>query len=76
MTIDARKLSIAQKLFNIEEEHILIEIEALLNQYENVQLNDELKSALDKGISDIESGKYLSHKDAMEIVKKRNPKYF
>jgi predicted transcriptional regulator len=47
-----------------------------VNQYKSEHLSDELKTELDKGISDIEQGKYLSHQDAMEIIKKQNPKYF
>jgi DNA-binding NarL/FixJ family response regulator len=39
-------------------------------------LSKEQKKAIDQALNDVLSGKVFSHKEAMEKIKTRHPKYF
>ncbi|WP_035676028.1 type II toxin-antitoxin system Phd/YefM family antitoxin [Flavobacterium frigidarium] len=39
-------------------------------------LSQEQKEAIDQALNDVTSGKVFSHKEAMEKIKSRHPKYF
>ena len=39
-------------------------------------LSQEQKKAIDQALNDVKSGKVFSHKEAMEKIKSRHPKYF
>jgi PHD/YefM family antitoxin component YafN of YafNO toxin-antitoxin module len=39
-------------------------------------LSPEQKKAIDQALDDVANGRVHTHKDAMEIIKSRHPKYF
>ena len=73
MNIEARKIQLAQLLFNVETNKMLDKVEALLKGESTPQLSDELKAALDEAI---ESENYSTHLEVMERTKKRYPNLF
>lgn len=71
MTIEARKISLAQKLFLIQQESVLDKIEELLN--EKAILTPSEKNAIDEGINSIKNGR-IPHREVMENFKSKFPK--
>ena len=74
MNIEARKISLAQRLFAIQQEAILDKIEALLS-FESTLTPDQ-KKAIDEGIKDLDDGKSSSHQQVMDDTIKRYPNLF
>jgi predicted transcriptional regulator len=75
MNIEARKISLAQRLFAIQQETILDKIEALLSR-ESTTLTKEQKKAIDLGLKSLDDGHSIPHKQVMTETKKRYPKLF
>ena len=73
--IEARKISLAQRLFAIQQETILDKIEALLS-YESSVLTKEQKKAIDIGLKSLDDGRSIPHEKVMEETKKRYPNLF
>jgi len=71
MNIEARKTSLAQKLFAIQQETILDKIEALLNR--ETSLTKEQKKAIDMGLKSLEKGNRIPQEKVMNETKKRYP---
>ena len=71
MNIEARKISLAQKLFAIQQEAILDKIEALLNR--ESFLTKEQKKAIDMGLKSLDEGNKIPHEEVMSETKKRYP---
>lgn len=71
MNIEARKISLAQKLFSIQQVAILDKIEALLNRESS--LTKEQKKAIDLGLKSLNEGKKIPHEQVMDETKKRYP---
>ena len=61
MSLEARKISLAQKLLAIQQESLLDKIEALLKK-ENPALTLIQKKAIDRGLESLRNGEGLSHK--------------
>jgi predicted transcriptional regulator len=76
MNIEARKISLAQKIFAIQQEMILDKIEALLNQESSSPLSKEQKKAIDIGLKSLEEGDKIPHEQVMNETKKRYPNLF
>ena len=75
MNIEARKISLVQQLLLVQQESILDKIEALL--FKKVSdLTIEQKKAIDKGIQSVDDGNVVSHKELMQQLKEKHPKYF
>lgn len=75
MNIEARKISLAQRLFAIQQETILDKIEALLS-YESTVLTKEQKKAIDLGLKSLDDGRRIPHEQVMDETKKRYPNLF
>ena len=75
MNIEARKISLVQQLLLVQQESILDKIETLLFK-KTFDLTNEQKKAIDKGIQSIDDGNIVSHKDAMQQMNEKYPKYF
>lgn len=75
MNIEARKISLAQQLFAIQQEAILDKIEAILKREFSI-LTNEQKEAIDKGVNALENGNKIPHNQVMEETKKRYPNLF
>ncbi|RLD25301.1 MAG: hypothetical protein DRI54_05170 [Bacteroidetes bacterium] len=75
MNIEARKISLAQRLFAIQQEAILDKIEALLLN-ESPTLTKEQKKAIDKGLKSLDDGHRIPHEQVMNETKKRYPNLF
>ncbi|MFN3941457.1 MAG: hypothetical protein ACK4K1_02325 [Flavobacterium sp.] len=50
--------------------------ETVLHAEEPVKLTLEQKKAIDEALDDVANERVHSHEEAMEILKKRHPKYF
>lgn len=75
MNIEARKISLAQRLFAIQQENILDKIDALLTR-EASSLSKDQKKAIDKGILELDNGDKIPHDEVMADTKKRYPNLF
>jgi predicted transcriptional regulator len=75
MNIEARKISLAQRLFAIQKETLLDKIEALL-AYESTSLTQEQKKAIDKGLESLDDGNKTTHEQVMNETKSRYPNLF
>ena len=71
MTIEARKIAIVQRLFNVEQKSILDKIEAILSQ-ESI-LNSDQKEAIDKGLYSLENEERISNEQMLNETKTRYP---
>ena len=74
MNIEARKISLAQQLFAVQQEALLDKIEALLNK--EFSLSVPQKKAIDEGLKSLEKGNKLSHDQVMKETKARYSKLF
>lgn len=74
MNIEARKISLAQKLFAIQQEAILDKIEALLNRESS--LTKEQEKAIDLGLKSLDDENKTPHDEVMSETKKRYPNLF
>ena len=75
MNIEARKISLIQQLLLVQQESILDKIETLLFK-KTSDLTNEQKKAIDKGIQSIDDENVVSHKEAIQQMKEKYPKYF
>lgn len=75
MNIDARKISLAHRLFAIQKESILDEIEALLT-YESASLTQEQKKAIDMGLKSLDDDNKIPHEQVVNETKNRYPNLF
>ena len=75
MNIEARKISLAQQLFAIQQEVILDKIEALLKR-ETTSLSKEQKKAIDQGLKSLDNGEGIPHEQVMLNVKEKFPSLF
>jgi hypothetical protein len=75
MNIEARKISLAHRLFAIQTEAILDKIDAILTQ-ESTAITKEQKKAIDMGIKSLDDGHKLSHETVMNLSKKKYPNLF
>ena len=71
MNIEARKISLAQRLFAIQQESVLDKIEALLTN--ESLLSSEQKNAIDKGLYSLENEDRLTHDQVVNETKNRYP---
>jgi hypothetical protein len=73
MNIELEKIKLAQKIFNINSEELLLKIEAFISS-EQVDIYDELpdniKASVDRGIAQANNGELISHDDAIKQLKK------
>ncbi len=74
MNIEARKISLAQRLFMVQQESMLDKIEELLNQ--KVKLSDAEKKAVDIGLDSLKNGRRIPHEEVMKKVKDKHPNLF
>ena len=70
MNIESRKISLAQRLFLVQQESILDKIDELLNQ--NIQLSSAEKKAVDLGLKSLE---FDGRTSTDEVMKKAQGKY-
>ena len=75
MNIEARKISLAQRLFAIQEVTLLDKIEALLT-YESSSLTKEQKISIDLGLKNLDDENTIPHEQVMNETKKRYPNLF
>jgi len=75
MNIEARKISLAQRLFLVQQETILDKIEKLLTK-ETSALTIEQKNAIDLGLDSLDSGKRTAYDEVINETKKRYPNLF
>ncbi len=75
MSIESRKISLAQQLFAIQQEAILDKIEAILKGEFSVLTNQQ-KSAIDKGLNTLDNGDKIPHNQVIAETKKRYPNLF
>lgn len=75
MNIEARKISLAQRLFAIQKETILDKIEALL-AHESTSITEEQKKAIDLGLKSLDEGNKIPHEQVMDETKSRYPNLF
>jgi len=75
MNIEARKISLAQRLFAIQKETLLDKIEALL-VYESTSLTQEQKKAIDMGLKSLDDENKTPHDQVMNETKNRYPNLF
>ena len=74
-TLEARKIAIAQALFDSNNEHIIKQIEELLfegqqDQDDNWKPNDEELQGIKDAMKEVEEGKFISLEEAKERHKK------
>jgi hypothetical protein len=75
MNIEARKISLAQRLFAIQKETLLDKIEALL-AHESTSLTQEQKKAIDMGLKSLDDENKTPHDKVMNETKNRYPNLF
>jgi hypothetical protein len=65
MSVETIKIEVAQRILNLEDEKILIKIQALLNSEKDWygDLTDDDKASLQKGIDQAERGELISNED-------------
>lgn len=71
MSIESRKISLAQRLFAVQKESILDKIEALLAKESS--LTSEQKEAIDKGLYSLNNEDRLTHTQVVNETKNRYP---
>jgi predicted transcriptional regulator len=74
MNIEARKISLAQRLFMVQQESMLDKIDELLNQ--KIKLTVAEKKAIDIGLESLENGRRIPHDEVMEKAKNKYPNLF
>ena len=68
MTLETRKIELAQKLLAIDDESILKEVQWILDRSSNIDPN--LTSSIKTGIEQTNNREGVDHLDAKEIYKK------
>jgi predicted transcriptional regulator len=79
MNIQAEKLDIIQWLAGVNESSVIKQFMLLKRTNEettSIDLSQEEKQAIDKGIQSIEAGRVKSHEEVMEITRKKYPQLF
>jgi predicted transcriptional regulator len=79
MNIQAEKLDIIQWLAGVNESSVIKQFMLLKRTNEettSIDLSQEEKQAIDKGIQSIEAGRAKSHEEVMEITRKKYPQLF
>ncbi|AMS27254.1 hypothetical protein AEM51_09750 [Bacteroidetes bacterium UKL13-3] len=73
MNIELEKIKLAQQIFTIESEELLVKIKEFISN-EQVDIWDELpvemKASIDRGIQQAENGQMLSHAEAVKKLKR------
>ena len=75
ISIEARKIALAQALFDLDDESILKEIEQLLSQaqqkeYDNWAPSEEELKGIDEAMKQVENGEAISEEEVRERYKK------
>ncbi len=81
--IYTKKMALFSYIASVEDDSMIDKLLNLINP-SNINLNndttlklsDAQKSAIDKGLKDIEEGNIIPYKQAREELKKRMPTYF
>ena len=81
--IYTKKMALFSYIASVEDDSMIDKLLNLINP-SNINLNndatlklsDAQKSAIDKGLKDIEDGNIIPYKQAREELKKRMPTYF
>ena len=81
--IYTKKMALFSYIASVEDDSMIDKLLNLinpsninLNNDATLQLSDAQKSAIDKGLKDIEDGNIIPYKQAREELKKRMPTYF
>ena len=81
--IYTKKMALFSYIASVEDDSMIDKLLNLinpsninLNNDTTLQLSDAQKSAIDKGLKDIEDGNTIPYKQAREELKKRMPTYF
>lgn len=73
MNIELEKIKLAQQIFTIESEELLVKIREFIS-HEQVdiwdELTDEVKASIDKGIAQANSGQLIPHEEAIKKLKR------
>lgn len=71
MDLESRKYNIIQELFKVKEESVIYTLEQVLKKekIESIDIPENLKKILDKGLTQIEEGKTHSTEEVMSRVK-------
>jgi predicted transcriptional regulator len=71
MDLESRKYNIIQELFKVKEESVIYTLEQVLKKekIDSIDIPEDLKKILDKGLTQIEEGKTHSTEEVMSRVK-------
>ncbi|MBC6110112.1 hypothetical protein ACFOG5_16345 [Pedobacter fastidiosus] len=70
MSIDELKIEIAKKVFEIDDENLLSEVDMLLSNKEKVVLEDlpkHVQEGIKRGMKQAEEGKLTPHDEVMKL---------
>ncbi|WP_029281667.1 hypothetical protein [Pedobacter sp. R20-19] len=73
MSIEELKIEIAKKVFEINDENLLSELDILLNSNEKVVLEDlpkHVQEGIQRGLKQAEEGKLTPHDEVMKLYSK------
>ena len=73
MSIEELKIEIAKKVFEINDENLLSELDILLNSNEKVVLEDlpkHVQEEIQRGLKQAEEGKLTPHDEVMKLYSK------
>lgn len=73
MSIEELKIEIAKKVFEINDENLLSELDILLNSNEKVVLEDlpkHVQEGIQRGLKQTEEGKLTPHDEVMKLYSK------
>ena len=73
MSIEELKIEIARKVFEINDENLLSELDILLNSNEKVVLEDlpkHVQEGIQRGLKQAEEGKLTPHDEVMKLYSK------
>lgn len=74
MDIQTTKLELMRLLLNTQKEHVLLRIKEVFEQEESPdfwdELDEDLKSSIERGLSQSDRGEVKSHEAVMEKYKK------
>ena len=71
MDLESRKYNIIQELFKVKEESVIYTLEQVLKKekIDSIDIPEDLKKILDKGLTQIDEGKTHSTEEVMSRVK-------
>ncbi|WP_339886302.1 hypothetical protein [Polaribacter vadi] len=71
MDLESRKYNIIQELFKVKEESVIYTLEQVLKKekIDSIDISEDLKKILDKGLTQIEERKTHSTEEVMSRVK-------